>query len=45
METQRKEMAASIGLLILRIGIGGYLITHLMGKTSDAARGQRGQVR
>lgn len=32
METQRKEMAASIGLLILRIGIGGYLITHGWGK-------------
>jgi len=32
METQRNEMAASIGLLILRIGIGGYLITHGWGK-------------
>lgn len=32
MEIQRKEMAASIGLLILRIGIGGYLITHGWGK-------------
>ena len=32
METERKEMAASIGLLILRLGIGGYLITHGWGK-------------
>jgi putative oxidoreductase len=32
METQRKEMAASIGLLILRLGIGGFLITHGWGK-------------
>ncbi len=28
MEAERKEMFASIGLLILRLGIGGYLITH-----------------
>lgn len=32
METERKEMAVSIGLLILRLGIGGYLITHGWGK-------------
>ncbi len=32
METERKEMPASIGLLILRLGIGGYLITHGWGK-------------
>ena len=32
MEMERKEMAASIGLLILRLGIGGYLITHGWGK-------------
>ena len=32
MEIQRKEMAASIGLLILRVGIGGFLITHGWGK-------------
>jgi putative oxidoreductase len=31
-QTQRKELAASIGLLILRTGIGGYLITHGWGK-------------
>lgn len=32
MEAERKEMPASIGLLILRLGIGGYLITHGWGK-------------
>jgi putative oxidoreductase len=32
MEAERKEMSASIGLLILRLGIGGYLITHGWGK-------------
>ena len=32
METERQEMGASIGLLILRLGIGGYLITHGWGK-------------
>jgi putative oxidoreductase len=32
METDRKEVAASVGLLILRLGIGGFLITHGWGK-------------
>jgi putative oxidoreductase len=32
MEAKHKEMPVSIGLLILRIGIGGYLVTHGMGK-------------
>ena len=32
METERTEMSASIGLLVLRLGIGGYLITHGWGK-------------
>jgi putative oxidoreductase len=32
MEAERKEMSASIGLLILRLGIGGFLITHGWGK-------------
>ncbi|MHB1039984.1 MAG: DoxX family protein [Desulfobacteria bacterium] len=32
MEAERKETSASIGLLILRIGTGGYLITHGWGK-------------
>lgn len=32
METERKEMGTSIGLLVLRLGIGGYLVTHGWGK-------------
>ena len=32
MEAERKEISVSIGLLILRLGIGGYLITHGWGK-------------
>jgi putative oxidoreductase len=32
MEAKHKEMPVSIGLLILRLGIGGYLITHGWGK-------------
>jgi putative oxidoreductase len=32
MEAERKKMSASIGLLILRLGIGGYMITHGWGK-------------
>lgn len=32
METQRGVLPNSIGLLILRLGIGGYLLTHGWGK-------------
>lgn len=32
MENERKQIAESIGLLILRLGIGGYLLTHGWGK-------------
>ncbi len=32
METERREAAASVGLLVLRIGIGGFLVTHGWGK-------------
>ena len=32
MESKPKEMPVSIGLLILRLGIGGFLITHGWGK-------------
>ena len=32
MEAERKDMATSVGLLILRLGIGGFLITHGWGK-------------
>jgi putative oxidoreductase len=32
MHARRQELTASIGLLILRLGIGGYLLTHGLGK-------------
>jgi len=32
MEVQRQELMRSIGLLILRLGIGGYMLTHGWGK-------------
>ncbi len=32
MGSERNEMTASIGLLILRLGVGGYLVTHGWGK-------------
>lgn len=32
METERKDWTTSVGLLILRLGIGGFLITHGWGK-------------
>jgi len=32
MESPRQEFAGSIGLLILRVGIGGYMLTHGWGK-------------
>ncbi len=32
MESERREVATSIGLLTLRLGVGGYLITHGWGK-------------
>ena len=32
MVTKRSEQALSLGLLILRLGIGGYLLTHGWGK-------------
>ncbi len=32
MTTERRETANSIGLLILRVGIGGFLVTHGWGK-------------
>lgn len=42
MEAERKEMSASIGLLILRLGIGGYLITHGWGKLQMLLAGGAG---
>ena len=32
MEMQRQDLMGSIGLLILRVGVGGYLLTHGWGK-------------
>jgi len=32
MEPQRPTLAASIGLLILRLGVGGYMLSHGWGK-------------
>jgi putative oxidoreductase len=32
METGRTDWAGSVGLLILRLGIGGYMLTHGWGK-------------
>lgn len=32
METRRDDLTGSIGLLILRLGIGGYMLTHGLGK-------------
>lgn len=42
MEAERKEVAASVGLLILRLGIGGYLITHGWGKLQMLLAGGAG---
>lgn len=32
MDSQRQDRMVSIGLLILRLGLGGYLLTHGLGK-------------
>jgi putative oxidoreductase len=32
MEPRRQDLANSIGLLVLRLGLGGYLVTHGWGK-------------
>jgi putative oxidoreductase len=32
MEARSKDLATSIGLLILRLGVGGYMLTHGWGK-------------
>lgn len=39
-QTNRQELATSIGLLILRLGIGGYLLTHGWGKVQMLRAGQ-----
>lgn len=32
MEAQRQGLSISIGLLVLRLGVGGYMVTHGIGK-------------
>jgi putative oxidoreductase len=40
MDTRRCEMGTSLGLLILRLGIGGLLVTHGWGKVQMLQQGQ-----
>ena len=40
MDTRRHELMTSIGLLILRLGIAGYLATHGWGKVQMLRAGQ-----
>lgn len=40
METQRSGWAGSVGLLILRLGIGGYMVTHGWGKLQMVLAGE-----
>ncbi|NJD62644.1 MAG: DoxX family protein [Deltaproteobacteria bacterium] len=39
MEAKRRDVSTSIGLLILRVGIGGYLATHGWGKVQMVMAG------
>ncbi len=43
MKTDRKTLAVSIGLLILRLGMGGFLVTHGWGKVQMLLAGGGGQ--
>jgi putative oxidoreductase len=40
METQRQNVTTSIGLLILRLGVGGYMLTHGWGKLQMLLAGE-----
>lgn len=40
MEAKHQDLTNSIGLLILRLGIGGYLLTHGWGKLQMVLAGQ-----
>jgi putative oxidoreductase len=42
-DAQRRELTTSIGLLILRLGIGGYLATHGWGKLQMVLAGDLDQ--
>jgi putative oxidoreductase len=39
-ETNRQALATSIGLLVLRLGVGGFLLTHGWGKVQMLRAGQ-----
>lgn len=40
MEARPKDLASSIGLLILRLGVGGYMVTHGLGKLKMLLAGE-----
>ena len=40
MEARPKDLASSIGLLILRLGVGGYMMTHGLGKLTMLLAGE-----
>lgn len=40
MDARRSELLTSLGLLILRLGMGGYMLTHGMGKLRMLLDGQ-----
>jgi putative oxidoreductase len=40
MDESRRELGTSIGLLILRLGVGGFLLTHGLGKLRMLLAGQ-----
>lgn len=44
MDAHRQEQTLSIGLLILRLGIGGYLLTHGVGRLQMLLAGQFEQM-
>lgn len=43
MEMQRQDLTGSIGLLVLRLGLGGYLLTHGWGKLQMMLAGDFGK--
>lgn len=40
MDAQRQDLSTSIGLLILRVGVGGYMLTHGTGKLRMVLAGE-----
>ncbi len=43
MDARRQDLSTSIGLLVLRLGIGGYLLTHGFGKLQMVLAGDFGR--